>query len=261
MNTKIISDKALSVIDQYAHFRVANAICSIPYYNNRKIGVRGGLRALIGKGSPKDIFDEVEILSLKQKVDLKTLDGESLKKFMVDNDIGIDCSGFAYYILNAECLARGLGTLDKHLSFPFTKKGWFGKIRARLHPENNTDVATFSHDKNSHVISIDNIEPGDIITMNKLPDAPEEDRARNHILIIHQVEYQNFVPTTIHYSHSVAWPTDGVYGHGIHQGVIEIIDPHSKAANPLFEQRWLEAGALERARASLTEVRRLNWFR
>lgn len=247
MNTKILSDKALGIIDQYTHFKIARATCTVPYYNNRKLGVRGGLRALIGKGSPREIFDEVKLLSLKQKIDINTLNDETLKKFMVDNDIGIDCSGFSYYVLNAESIARGRGSLDKHLAFPLTKKGWFGKIRARLNPENNTDVATLAHEKNSRTISLRDIQPGDMITMSG---------ERNHILIVRQVEYQNFVPTTIHYSHSVAWPTDGIYGHGIHEGTIEITDP----SRPLLEQRWGEAGALDRAKNSLTDIRRLNWI-
>jgi hypothetical protein len=90
---------------------------------------------------------------------------------------------------------------------------------------------------------------------------------RNHILVIYQIEYQNFIPTTLHYAHAIAWPTDGEFGHGLHKGIIEIINPEKD----LFEQRWIELGkdslvngdenyTFSRARKSKTEIRRLNWF-
>ena len=61
MNTKQISRGALDIIDQYRNFRIENAICSIPYFNNKTTARRAGLRAEVGKGSPKDIFDEMNI--------------------------------------------------------------------------------------------------------------------------------------------------------------------------------------------------------
>ena len=89
------------------------------------------------------------------------------------------------------------------------------------------------------------------------------DRIRDHIALIYQIEYQNFVPVTLHYTHSVAWPTDGEYGHGIHDGRIDITDINKT----IIEQRWNELGKNDaenytfmRAKISTTELRRLNWF-
>lgn len=255
MNTKTQSEKALAVIDQYLHFRVANASCNIPYFNNKRAGVRASLRATIGKGSPKEIFDEVEISALREKVDLRTLSNDTLKKFLIDHTIGIDCSGFVYHVLNAESRFRKLGTLDKHLHFPFCH-GIVSKIRCKIRPTENTSVQTIASNANSHVVAQSDIQPGDFITMTKRPDAPEDERARDHIILIHQIEYQNFVPTTIHYSHSMAWPTDGTIGHGVRQGVIEIVDPSKN----ILEQRWTENHTFARAKSSVTEIRRFNWF-
>jgi hypothetical protein len=90
-----------------------------------------------------------------------------------------------------------------------------------------------------------------------------EGNERNHILVIHQVEYQNFIPYKIHYSHAVAYPEDGIYGTGIKQGTIEISDIHK----PITEQIWIENGKqgeanriFVRAQKSKTEVRRLKWL-
>lgn len=258
MNTKLISEKALAVIDQYKNFRIENAICSIPYFNNRKTGLRGALRAEVGKGSPSDIFEEIQNIALKTKFDTKNFSSESLKKFLVDQNIGIDCSGFAYYVLNAESKEKDKGTLDKHLTFR-DQRGIIGRFRAKMKPVENTGVTTLASDKNSKVISLEKTEPGDMIIMLGGP----EDGERNHILIVNQVEYQNFKPVTIHYTHSIAWPSDGEYGHGISTGIIEIIKP----GGSLTEQRWIEKEktgeenyTYSRAVKSKTELRRLSFY-
>lgn len=243
MNTKLLSDKAMSVIDQYLNFGNSVSI-SIPYFNNRHSGAKMKLRAQAGKGSPKDIFDEMESVAVHEKIDLKSLDSSSLKKLLVDHDIGIDCSGLAYYILNAESEARGKGTLDRHLSFPLCK-GIFGKAVCKMRPVENAGVSTFAHEKNSREINLKEAQPGDIITFI--------DDSRNHIVIIHQVEYQNFIPTILHYTHSIAWPEDGEYGHGVRQEQIEITDINK----PIAEQKWSDIRSFNKAGNSITTLRRL----
>lgn len=247
MNTKLLSDKALSIIDQYANFRFGTTSCSIPYFNNRHFGTRMKFRVHTGKGSPKDIFDEIRDISVKEKINLHSTDSTGLKKFLVDHDIGIDCSGLAYYILNAECEARGLGTLDRHLSFPLCK-GILGKAICKMRPVENAGVTTFAHEKNSREIQIKEAQPGDIITM--IGDD------RNHIMIIHQIEYQNFLPIVLHYTHSMAWPEDGEYGHGIKRGEIEVMDINGK----IPEQKWSEQYTQEKAVNYSTTLRRLHFL-
>ena len=267
MNTKTLSPHALSVIEHYTHFKVGSATCSIPYFNNKTTKTRGGLRVRIGKGSPKEILEEVETILVKMHVDTNTLSAETLKKLLTDENIGIDCSGFAYYVLNAQLQEDGKGALDKHISF-VNCHGILGKIRAKLRPVENCDVATLSHDRNSTVVPLKETQPGDIITMITPPSdsdtsssTPTQRNERDHILVIHQVEYQNFSAYKIHYTQAVAYPEDGVYGTGIKQGTIEIHD-HTK---PLTEALWTENGVqgssnriLIRAQKMKTEVRRIR---
>ncbi len=265
MNTKILSERSLSVIDQYLHFKVGAAVCSIPYFNNRTIRARAALRAFIGKGSPKDIFEEVQTVTVKNHISTESLADESLKKILVDNNLGIECSGFAYYVLNAENEERGKGSLDKHITF-IKCIGFIGKIRCSLRPVENCDVATFAHDANSRSIPLNEIQPGDFIAMTGSASDSSENRVpgeRDHILVIHQVQYQNFIPTKIHYSHAIAYPEDGIYGSGIRQGEIEIFDPQKS----LTEAMWTENHKTSqdnnlfiRAQKSKTEIRRLRWF-
>ncbi|MEK7609667.1 MAG: hypothetical protein AAB470_00910 [Patescibacteria group bacterium] len=256
MNTKTLSNRALSTINQYLNFRVGTAVCSIPYFNNKTIKARATLRAYGGKGSPKDIFEEIQTIAVKSHVNIESLTNESLKKILTDNNIGIDCSGFVYYILNAQSEELKNETLDRRLSF-VNCHGLIGKIRCSLRPIENCDVGTLAHDKNSLTVPIKEISPSDIITM--IGDSEENEH--DHILVIHQVEYQNFIPCKIHYSHAVAYPEDGIYGTGIRQGTIEIVDPDKS----ISEARWIENNKegvanriFIRATKSKTEMRRLR---
>lgn len=258
MNTKVLSNRALSVIDQYLHFKLGSAVCSIPYFNNKTVKARAALRPQIGKGSPEEIFEEVQTILVKSHIQSDTLADESLKKLLADADLGIDCSAFAYYVLNAENEERGKGSLDKHISF-VNCSGVVGKLRCALRPIENCDVSTLAHEKNSKVIELKDIQPGDLIVMTGGPAGFE----RDHVLVVHQADYQNFTATKIYYSHAAAYPADGLYGDGVRQGEIEIIDPNK----PLLEQRWIENSQeglnnfiFARAQKSKTEIRRLNWF-
>jgi hypothetical protein len=137
-----------------------------------------------------------------------------------------------------------------------------------MRPIENANVATFAHIKNTMPIALKDVAPGDIITMvssDEIKNAAGRSILdnRDHILVVHQVEYQNFIPTTIHYSHSIAWPTDGEYGHGVRQGIIEVYH----ADKPITEQDWTENGKIGdenytfvRAKKSKTDIRRFPWM-
>lgn len=258
MNTKFINEKSIEVINQYTNFKIGKAVCSIPYYNNRHSGGRAKLRVEIGKGSPKEIFDEIEQLCVSQKININDFTNESLKKFLVDNDIGIDCSGYAYYVYNSLSQSLNKGSLDKNIKFT-DSKGLLGKLRGMIRPVENTNVETLANNKNSKQIKISDIQVGDMITMLKNSGQGQ----RNHILIIYQVEYQNFKPIKIHYTHSIAWPSHGEYNHGVKNGTIEVIDSEKS----IIDQRWIEDEKIgdenytfSSAKNSITEIRRLNFL-
>ena len=259
MNTKILPEKALSVIDQYMNFSFGRATCSVPYFNNKTVGARMALRVNIGKGSPKEIYEEVQALIVKNHIDSGILDNDSLKRLMADNNIGVDCSAFTYYVLDAISRDSLHGGIDRHLSF-VNCGGIFGKFKCSIRPVENCDVATFTHDKNSHPINISDARCGDFISMVNDGD----DSERDHIIIIHQIEYQNFIPIKIHYSHAIKYLEDGLYGSGIRQGTITIVNQGA----PLTEAIWEEDGKNKdtnllflRAKKSQTSLRRLNWFK
>ena len=258
---KTLTPQALSIIDQYLHFKVGAGSCSIPYFNNKIAKARAALRSVSGKGSPVEIKEEIQTLLIKDHVDPATVTSEALKKVLTDNNIGIDCSAFAYYILDAETIAQGKSSIKKGIHFAGAA-GLIGKIRCALRPIENFDVITFTDNRNSSVIALKNTRPGDVITMINGPEGDE----RNHILIIDKVEYADdsatkLMPTIIHYVHTVAYPEDGIYGTGIKQGVIEITKPDGT----IVEQIWNENNKTGdqnrlfiRATKTQTELRRMN---
>jgi len=258
MTTHTLTKSAQDTIDQYLHFKVGSAICSIPYFNNKVTKARAALRSLAGKGSPKEILEEVQSIMVKNHVDTNTLTSESLKKVLTDSNIGIDCSAFAYYILNSESLEIIKTSLKKQIFFP-NANSLIGKIKCSLRPVENCDVSTFAHNKNSRVVPLEEIKPGDIITMVGGLDGND----RNHVLVIYQVDYNadtnnnlKYTPIKIYYTHSVAYPEDGIYGTGIKKGLIEITNLNKN----ITEQIWTENSLLLRARKSQTELRRLNFL-
>ncbi len=163
-----------------------------------------------------------------------------------------------YHVLEAESLSRGKGILKAHLAFPFSK-GFIGRLRSKIRPAENAGVTTFAHDANSRTIPLKDAEPGDIITMVGGPDTGE----RDHILLIHQIDFIETLPAVIHYTHAMAWPSDGEYGHGVRQGMITMIDSRQN----ITDQNWIEAEktgsenyTFTRAQKSDTQIRRLNWL-
>lgn len=244
MNIKSISDKTLALIEQYK---------DVPYFNNKTVGRRAGLRVEAGKGNPKEISEEVETIARLNKINTKDLSIEDKRRLMVENNIGIDCSGFAYYVLNEEGQSRGKGDIGSHLHFvKFSNP--IRRLIAKIRPIENSDVITFADNNNSKLISLREVQAGDMVTMIG---------NRNHILIVESIEYEDSLPKIIHYVHAISWPTDGEYGHGIHRGKIVIVD-HGKS---LIEQNWIELDktgpenyTFYRAKESQTELRRLNWF-
>jgi hypothetical protein len=123
----------------------------------------------------------------------------------------------------------------------------------------NASVETFAHEKNSKKIDLREISIGDMIIILGNKELID----RNHLLIVNQIEYQNFIPTNIHYIHAISWPTDGKYDSGIHEGEIEIVDINKN----ITEQNWIENEktgkenyTFSKALEGKTSINRLNWF-
>lgn len=221
MQTKTLTPGALALIQEYLHFNLGKAHCSVPYFNNKTKLARAALRVHAGKGTPSEIRDEAYELLVASRIDPEALDDASLKKILRDKNLGIDCSGFVYHVLDEEFKGSGRTPLNKRISFVYCR-GLFAKAVCSLRPAENCNVATFAHDDNSSLISVADVLPGDIIT---IMGGGDDEADRDHILLIHAVDYRDGTPISIRYSHAIAYPQDGLYGTGVRQGAIEISDP------------------------------------
>jgi len=244
-----VSPETLAILDHYLHFKIGHATCTIPYFNNKTVGTRGALAVHVGKGSPLEITHEIRDILFKNKISTEAITDETLKKMLIEHNLGIDCSGFVYHLLNTEMIATGHAPIKKYISF-IQARGLFGKMNAVLHPAKATGVLTLADNVNSHIVALADIAPGDFITL--VGNSGEGER--DHILLIHEVISENSKTKTIHYSHSVAYPEDGLYGTGVRQGRIDTLD----SSGSILSAQWSEQLIFNRAQKSHTEIRRLK---
>lgn len=256
---RTLSGEALSIIDHYLHLPIGERQIPCPYFNNKRNRVRGGLRVLVGKGSPKEIAEEAVLIAMREKIDLATLSENALKQFCVEHSLGIDCAGLAYYILDAESKAIGIGPINKQLSFPFGTSP-IRKLVTKFRPAENTSVQVFAHQRNTSIVPLHSVRPGDLIVLLDSGGFG----VPNHVLLIHQTDHHPNGIETLHYTHTLRWSTDGAHSHGVRQGRIDIIDP----AGTLLRQSWIEQGKTGQENetyrraisAKILEIRRLNAF-
>lgn len=253
IDTHTIGDAARAVIDAYIALPLRRKP-SCPYFNNRRRKNRGGLRVTKGKGSPEEIAEEAEITAKLTHVDITSLSKEGIKEFLVTNDLGIDCSGFAYHVLSAFTHEKTGKKLTQFVTS--NRTGVIGSLLARLRPAENLGVNSFRNEKNSTLIQIKEIMPGDIITFI----GTGKDKTYNHILVVTSVT-KNDERLHITYAHSYMWPSDGLYNHGVREGTIDV------TGGDLMTALWTEQSVVgnenytfESARtATEVSVRRLKY--
>lgn len=168
---------------------------NIPYQSDRR---------RYGKSSPLVLTRDTKQIAALGGIDLKILSVEEIRGFMMDNQLGIDCSGFAYQMLSY-----------------LTKKIGKGSLRMNGFPKpSNTNVAIFASDKFSYPIdSVQEVQPGDLIVFNRGAGQ------RAHMLVVMEKFDSEIV-----YSHSTG--TASITG--VQSGKIQIIDPKGG----LQSQEW-----------------------
>jgi hypothetical protein len=265
----MLSPKAEKIINDYFNLPfkgLANIRC--PYFNNARRRGRGQLRALIGKGAPEEIVEEAKILSVQYRHDFFDYDGqcklcgeakdaheitEQVRKFLIDNDLGVDCSGFAAQVLRAHFKeAKNIDIFSRAHSWPVGS--WVRQFITKLRPAENLSVRVFANDKFSELISdgrkpfdYSKLKPGDIFIM--LETGPQN--KRNHILIVTGVDAGK-----ISYVHARAWSIEGKYGHGVSRGEIEVLVPE----RALLDQTWEELEKLNDANETFLEAKNAKVF-
>lgn len=257
-----------------------------PYFNNARLRQRGQLRALVGKGSPKEIVEEAEIIALQRHAGLFYNDGrfrpdrlpnvkpaDLIGKFLVDQNLGVDCSGFVTRVLRAHLRETRQIDLLKKLVITRSKNP-LRRLIVRLRPIENIGVRCYADPANSNLVMNDaaprwqEIKPGDFIIM--LDTGPNHNR--DHIVIITENRFvenaANENPAdknsgrTIRYVAARSWENGNKYDQGVYEGIIMITDP----AAGLLAQTWTEKNLsgerngtfVEARQAKQLEIRRLK---
>ena len=226
-----------------------------PYFNNAKLGQRGQLKVLVGKGTPAEIVDEAKIISIQYKQNIISSDitADDIRKFLIENNLGIDCSGFITNVMQAELSGRGINLAKRIFITP--KSNVLRWLISRLRPVEQISVAVLADEKNTETINdLSSIQAGDMIMI--LKTGPK--KTRDHILLVTET-----TANIINYVHARAWSSEGRYGHGVSSGTITIMEPEKV----LLDQLWEEKGFknennetfLEAKQAAIVAVRRFRF--
>ena len=188
-----------SLVNQY-QLNLGDKKVWCPYWmDNWKKSIRGPHG---GKGTPSEITQTATQLAKQQDVSLQKLSPRQIRQFMTQNRLGIDCSGFIYYLLDQIHIQL------RHQKNP-PNPARFRCNANCLTNDTNTSSINFSQEK---------LQPGDLIRIHQ----------GRHVAIIVQLS-----PSQITYAHSSSKTATT----GVHYATINIIHPHKD----LSHQHWQES--------------------
>lgn len=225
-------------LDNFFYLNIENKIVRIPYWRN-KLNLKKVKRVqgpFGGKGTPEQIKSATLQKAKKLNVDLRKMTAKQIEKFMRQNRIGIDCSGFVFQVLNQ------------------LKPGFWKKLKKApgksSNPARRFNASAFTSDQNSIRVNgkISEIKVGDIIPVGL------ENGKITHVMVVVDTS-----PEEITYAHS----SSKTQLEGPHLGKIIIEYPNE----PLDKQRWEEELASGKSILSLAKeplakigIRRIKGF-
>ncbi len=215
---KKLPKEVTELIDNYFNLNINGKKVKTPYHINVK-HIRAGLRSLVGKGTPQEIEEEVNIFAKLRNFNLKKATKDEIRQFMQKEGIGIDCSGLVTHILNTWLKSEKMENLESSINFP--KLSLFKKIIVKLRPIENIGANLLTNQENSTPVKVENAQIGDLIRLKGIKQG-------HHIAIITNVSEKEiqYVHSTRHYGQD----------NGIRRGEIQILDKNKG----LEHQNWLE---------------------
>lgn len=189
---------------EYTHLPIGGKEAICPYWmNNLEKEIYGPIG---GKGRPKEIVLATENAAEEEKVDLYKMGVDEIILFMKAKKIGVDCSGFVFWMIDALDIEKGGNGIDAD--------------RSRTNA-----MALTGSGLSFPVEKIENIQAGDMIRI----------RRGKHVAIILSLEKTaKGKIAVINYAHSSAGSHTKISG--VHQSKIEITDSEKN----LEEQKWFE---------------------
>jgi hypothetical protein len=222
-----LPEQVQNVIKEYFALPLGGKKVKCPYFMNLR-KERAGLRVMVGKGSAEEITHEVKVWAQLKGIDLNAISEQQIREFMIQKGIGIDCSGFAVYALDAWTRFLGKGHIWKRLKY-FSNSPMM-RLRRWLRPVENIGANLLTSDLNCEKITdLNLIQPGDMIR------AKGKQENAHHVAIISEVfrdentkKLKRFVYV---HAHRFYGPENGV-----RKGEVEIID----LTKSLKDQKWTD---------------------
>lgn len=251
-NMSSLTSAAQTIVNKYLQLPLSGTKVNAPYFNNQRSKVRAGLAVMVGKGTPEEIALEAEVAARAKHFTINSAPEADVKKFLVEQNLGVDCSAFVYYVLRYEGIVKNKKDLQSSLYFP-QAKSLLRKLIVKLRPSTNVSVAVLGDNHNSQVISKQEIQAGDLIFLwNTGPD-----KKLNHVLLVTEANEHRLT-----YAHSFRWRTEGQFDHGVRTGTIAWTNPESSILNDVWTEKNItgpENDTYQHAReAERIEIRRLN---
>lgn len=213
---------AQDIIERYRDLHIMGARASCPYHINCRLFSKN--RALLGKGRPEEIEAAAEMFFHRFNTVIKRGESERLKASLRDYGIGIDCSGFAAWVLHEVTLLRRGKAIWNCLKFPSVRR----HAVSRLRPLENISAALLTGERNTHTVAdIGDVLPGDMVRALK----------GGHVIVVTEVGVDAAGKALYFcYAHSTAGSESwsGVCG-----GLVVIRKPQGS----LLEQEWIEGTA------------------
>ena len=216
-----LPESGQKIIDSYLKMVIGNKTITCPYYTNLK-RERAALRVFSGKAPAQEIIDEANFISLKEQIDLNKLSEQKLYQFLVEHNLGIDCSGLITHIFQALYQqTKKIDIFKKIKIISFFKNPWRYFI-ACLRPVENISVRILANDKNSLLLNdFQQIKPGDILIRTNL----------RHAYLVTEVEKENNFIKKITYVHAPRPKQRDYFGPGIFQNTVVFEKSNLKELN------------------------------
>ncbi|BCX14025.1 MAG: hypothetical protein KatS3mg085_557 [Candidatus Dojkabacteria bacterium] len=222
--TQELPKEVKKFINRYFELNLGNKKVTCPYFINT--AKKKDLRALLGKGSPDEIEIEAKIWEKVKGVNFDLMNHDEIRNFLVDRNIGIDCSGFVTHVINFWYKLETGRNIWSKIKVPI-KKTLFGKILFYLRPVEKIGANYLTNLENSRSVELNEILPGDLIRLKT------QKRNAHHVLLVEEVIRKNGKVKQINYIHST--PNYGKLS-GVKRASIKVHDE----TKPLEDQEWLE---------------------
>ncbi len=212
---------AQRVVEHYYNINLGGKKVVTPYFMNER-GKRGR-RAFVGKGTPEELEKATQQTAKKHNFNLHAATASQIRAFMIKHELGIDCSGFVSWVLNAIVREKRKKSLWRYINFQMLP--FVARVKSKVRPVENISVKVLTHPKNStHIESILEIKVGDMIRIY----------GGNHILLISEMTYDNGGnPVGFKYVNSTMYKDQH---YGIRTGTVKIQDKNKY----LIGQEWLD---------------------